>query len=188
MAEKHEPIQYERPKRMASRQKLLSIGIDLGGTKIKAGLVNKEGRLLHGVKEQTHGWGDPNDVVEQLSTMIRYLADRADADSVGPIGIGAAAQIEERSGAVTFAPNLGWSYFPLRERLEEVLGLRLLVTNDVRAAAFGEWRFGAGKGYRDLVFVFVGTGIGGSVISGGRFITGHANTAGELGQDRESVV
>ncbi len=181
MAEGRERIQHERPKRASTSRKVLSIGIDLGGTKIVAGLVSKDGRLLHGVKEQTHGWGDPNDVVEQLSIMVRYLIDRADSYSVGPIGIGAAAQIEEGTGAVTFAPNLGWSYFPLRERLEEVLGLPLLVTNDVRAAAFGEWHLGAGKGFRDLVLVFVGTGIGGSVISSGRLLTGHANTAGELG-------
>lgn len=164
-----------------------SIGIDLGGTKIKAALIAADGRLRHDVKVRTQGWGDPNDVVTQISAIVNQLAEQNDGDPVGPIGIGVAGQIETGTGAVTFAPNLGWRDFPLQRRLTEVLQRPLLVTNDVRAAAYGEWRLGAGQGFDDLVLVFVGTGIGGSVISGGRIVTGYANTAGELGHTTVQV-
>jgi glucokinase len=85
------------------------------------------------------------------------------------------------TGVVHFAPNLRWENVPLRAELERALGLPVAVTNDVRAATWGEWRCGAGAGVADLVVLFVGTGIGGGVVSGGRMLVGHSNTAGEVG-------
>jgi glucokinase len=99
------------------------------------------------------------------------------------LGIGVAAQVDH-SGVVLSSPNLGWQNVPLRAMLEEKLKLPVVVTNDVRAASWGEWHFGAGKGVDDLVVVFVGTGIGGGVVSGGRMLEGCSNTAGADVQTR----
>jgi glucokinase len=85
------------------------------------------------------------------------------------------------TGNVLFSPNLKWKDVPLKKKLEKSLGLPVVVTNDVRAATIGEWHYGSGKGIEDLVVLFVGTGIGGGVISGGRVLIGCSNTGGELG-------
>jgi glucokinase len=100
-----------------------------------------------------------------------------EADSVG---IGIAAQVD-LEGVVQSSPNLGWKNFPLKKKLEENLNLPVFVTNDVRAATWGERYFGAGRGIDDLVVLFVGTGVGGGVISGGNLLVGCTNTGAELG-------
>ena len=97
------------------------------------------------------------------------------------MGVGVAGQIEAGAGLVHFAPNLDWHEVPLKAELEKALGLPVVVTNDVRAITWGEWLFGAGKGVDDLICMFVGTGIGGGVIAGGRMLAGSSNTAGEIG-------
>ena len=84
-------------------------------------------------------------------------------------------------GVVRFAPNLMWTNVPLKRILEERLGISVFVVNDVRAATIGEWIYGAGKGFDDLVVLFVGTGVGGGVVSGGKIMGGCNNSAGELG-------
>jgi glucokinase len=97
------------------------------------------------------------------------------------VGIGMAGQIDGATGTVRFAPNLGWREVPLRADIEVALDVPVIVTNDVRAAMWGEWLHGAGKGYDDVLSLFVGTGIGGGVVSNGRIVAGCANTAGEFG-------
>jgi len=92
-----------------------------------------------------------------------------------------AGQVDKVSGTVRFSPNLGWRNVPLQARLEEALGLPVVVNNDVRAATWGEWRHGAGQGVNDLVCLFVGTGIGGGIVSNGCLLEGCYNSAGELG-------
>jgi glucokinase len=82
------------------------------------------------------------------------------------VGIGIAGQVDLK-GIVRYAPNLKWQDVPLKDKLEAKLGKPVIVTNDVRAATWGEWRYGSGKGLQDLVVLFVGTGIGGGVVSGG---------------------
>jgi glucokinase len=84
-------------------------------------------------------------------------------------------------GVVRYAPNLKWRNVPLKDKLEEKLKMPVVVTNDVRAATWGEWRYGSGRGVDDLIVLFVGTGIGGGVISNGNMIVGCSNTGGELG-------
>jgi glucokinase len=92
-----------------------------------------------------------------------------------------AGQITATGGVVRFAPNLNWREVPLQDRLHQALNLPVAITNDVRAATWGEWRHGAGQGADDLICLFIGTGIGGGVVSGGRMLSGCTNTAGELG-------
>ncbi|HOZ08094.1 MAG TPA: ROK family protein, partial [candidate division Zixibacteria bacterium] len=159
-----------------------AIGIDLGGTKIRAALLAEDGSPLHVRHEGTRKDGPPKILIAQLADIIRELQSQCPERAAIPVGIGVAGQIDAASGAITFAPNLsGWREVPLGRLLAEALGRAVFVTNDVRAAAAGEWNFGAGRGCADVVVLFVGTGIGGAVISGGRILTGHRNSAGELG-------
>jgi glucokinase len=96
------------------------------------------------------------------------------------IGLGIAGQVSTE-GVVRFAPNLMWKNVPLKKILEESLGIPVFVTNDVRAATIGEWIYGAGKGFDNVVVLFVGTGVGGGVVSDGKIMDGCNNSAGELG-------
>jgi glucokinase len=100
---------------------------------------------------------------------------------VGSIGIAAAGQIHPQTQAVVYAPNLNWRDVPLKARIEARFGLPVWVENDVRAAAWGEFRFGAGRGAQSLMAVFVGTGVGSGAILGGRLWRGASNAAGEIG-------
>jgi glucokinase len=97
------------------------------------------------------------------------------------IGIGVAGLVDSDRGFVLLGPNLGWRNVSLREDLEGALGLPAAVANDVRAATRGEWLFGAGRGCGDFVCIFVGTGIGGGIVSGGRLLSGAGGNAGEVG-------
>jgi len=108
------------------------------------------------------------------------LGQDAGRPAVG-LGVGIAGQIGTSGKTVRFAPNLAWHDVPLQAALQRQLGLPVVLLNDVRAATWAEWLFGAGRGCDDLVCLFVGTGIGGGVVSGGRMLDGSSNTAGELG-------
>jgi glucokinase len=112
--------------------------------------------------------------------MVRQVLDETGVRPCG-IGVGIAGQVELKTGVVVFAPNLHWESTPIQSDLSDALGVSAAVTNDVRAACWGEWLFGAGKGADDLVALFVGTGIGGGVVIGGRMLGGCSNTLGEIG-------
>lgn len=159
-----------------------AVGVDLGGTKLEAALVNSEGVVLARTRIATNVAGGPKAVKSQVIEMVRQLLEQ-EKGGVAPVGmgLGVAGQVESGSGKVLFGPNLGWRDVPLGEWIQGEMGLEVIVTNDVRAAAFGEWKFGAGKGLQDLVCLFVGTGIGGGVVAGGKLLHGAANSAGELG-------
>jgi glucokinase len=157
-----------------------TIGVDLGGTKIEIARVDASGRVLDKSRLATRVDGGPGAIQEQIAEAILEMQKKADIAARG-IGIGVAGQVDPVSGMVRFAPNLDWRDVPLRDELSDALGLPVFVTNDVRAATWGEWIHGAGQGCDDLVLIFVGTGIGGGVVSGGRMLTGCSNTAGELG-------
>ncbi|MGK7311030.1 MAG: ROK family protein [Candidatus Longimicrobiales bacterium M2_2A_002] len=158
----------------------LAVGVDLGGTKILAALVTPDGRTVATERRETDVDGGFQAVVAQVVDAVRACRDDAGGSPVEAVGVGVAGQVTE-AGMVTRAPNLFWEDAPLRTELAEALGLPVVVLNDVRAAAWGEWRHGAGRGGRDMAVVFVGTGIGGGIVSGGRMTTGCTNTAGELG-------
>lgn len=164
---------------MSSLTKKYVLGVDLGGTKLKIALVDEEGNIISShtkptVPEQGFQQVLSNlvDGVEQCLNQGKYEAEA--------LGIGVAAQIDF-SGNVLSAPNLNWRDVSIKATLEEELKLPVAVTNDVRAATHGEWWFGSGKGVNDLVVLFVGTGIGGGVVTGGEVLVGCSNTGGELG-------
>ena len=141
----------------------LTLGIDLGGTKMEVVLTNPAGEILtsHRLPTDSHRGVEPviADIVKGVNLCLEGAGKPARA-----LGIGIAGQIEKGTGLVHSSPNLGWEDVPLLEKLKEALDIPVLITNDVRAVTYGEWRHGAGKGQDDIACVFVGTGIGGGIL------------------------
>jgi glucokinase len=163
-----------------TRGDLWAIGVDLGGTKVEVAEVGGDGGLRQRTRYPTHAIAGPPAVKEAIVKAIRELIENVGSRPIG-IGVGVAGQIDPRQGKVLFAPNLGWRNVPLRKELNQALRLPVVVLNDVRAATWGEWLYGSGKGVDDLICLFIGTGIGGGVVSNGKVLTGSNNSAGELG-------
>jgi glucokinase len=161
-------------------KKMPSLGVDLGGTKMETALVDAPGRILASHRLPTHLEKGPDGVIADIVASARACMDEAGQSAQG-MGVGVAGQVDKATGTLLFAPNLGWHNVSLRASLEEALGMAVVVTNDVRAATYGEWHFGAGQGVDDLVCLLVGTGVGGGMVSGGRLVEGCKNAAGELG-------
>jgi glucokinase len=157
-----------------------AIGVDLGGTKIELGIVDETGHIHEHRRLETLVQEGPEAVEEQILKSIHLLRQENQVPLFG-IGIGVAGQIQAETGLVLFAPNLKWHHFPLQANIERALKIPTRIVNDVRAITLGEWLYGAGKGCQDLLCIFVGTGIGGGVVSGGRLLTGCSNTLGEVG-------
>lgn len=157
-----------------------AIGVDLGGTKVLVGQISQQGELLKQIKFATKESSTPEELINRLTSAISELRASMPTDPIG-VGIGMAGQIEASTGLVLSAPNLGWSHFPLAASLSAKVNLDVVVDNDVRTATRAEWLLGAGQGLNDIVCLFVGTGIGGGIVSGGQLLVGASNTAGELG-------
>ncbi len=155
-----------------------AVGVDLGATKLEVARVEWGGKVVDSIIAPTKA--EPGPAERDIVEAARLLMERAGTAPLG-IGVGVAGQIERHTGRVLVAPNLRWREVPLRADLEEALEMAAVVTNDVRAITWGEWLFGAGKGYDDVICLYVGTGIGGGVVSAGRVVSGSANSAGELG-------
>jgi glucokinase len=157
-----------------------AVGVDLGGTKVAVAHVDSEGRVQRSLRRMTGEGAGPEVVKQEIVAAVQELRDVAGSAPVG-VGVGVAGQVEAEAGVVTFAPNLNWHNVPLKADLSKALDLPVTVINDVRAATWGEWLHGAGRDCDDIVCVFVGTGVGGGVVSGGHMLSGCSNTAGELG-------
>ena len=153
-----------------------AIGVDLGGTKILAGVVTRDGEIL-----RRHERATPHDsqdsVVRELEAAVQELLE---AD-VGAVGFGVPSPIDQVLGVVVECVNLPLQDFALREHMTTRFGLPVGLDNDANAAAIGEWRAGAGRGADDLVMLTLGTGLGGGVIAGGRPFRGSRGTGIELG-------
>ncbi|MCW3018106.1 MAG: hypothetical protein JWN10_414 [Solirubrobacterales bacterium] len=161
-------------------------GIDLGGTKIQAAIVDEENNVVGSARRATPTTGGPADVAAEMATALRDAAKAAEVEGVGGhpilagVGVGSPGTIED--GNVTSARNLpGWEgTFPLASTLESALGCRVVVGNDVQVATDAEFKLGAGRLYSSLLGVFWGTGVGGGLILDGRPWTGRGG-AGEIG-------
>ena len=153
-----------------------AIGVDLGGTKILAGVVARDGAIV-----RRHERATPHDsqaaVVSELEAAVSELLD----DEVAAIGFGAPSPIDQLDGVVVECVNLPLRDFALREHMAARFRLPVGLDNDANAAAIGEWRAGAGRGVDDLVMLTLGTGLGGGVIAGGRPFRGYRGTGVELG-------
>ena len=163
------------PVRLARRG--LAIGIDIGGTKVAAGVVDGEGRILAELYRDTPGH-DPREVEQVIVSLVRELSAEFRVLSVG---IGAAGWMDRSGSTVLFSPHLAWRNEPVRMNLEKLLHRRVAVSNDADAAAWAEFRFGAGVGQDRLVCITLGTGIGGGIVIDGRIERGNWGVAGEFG-------
>lgn len=158
-----------------------AIGVDIGGTKMEAAFIDENGLLLDKLRISTDSSRGADKVIEDLIGIIEQLAAKHSDTPMSTLGLGVAGQVEKHTGNVIYAPNLKWTNINLKGRLEAKFGIPVFVCNDVRAAAWGEWLAGAGIGCKDLVCVFVGTGVGGAIICNGFMVDGYNNTAGEIG-------
>ncbi|HOY68505.1 MAG TPA: ROK family protein [Candidatus Ozemobacteraceae bacterium] len=162
------------------RKQAHTIGIDLGGTKIAAGLCC-DGTIVRQIIVPTHPERGTDAVIETMIDAARKAIGDMPLSGIAGIGIGAAGQIDPKTGAVIYAPNLNWKQVPLAASLSKTLGLPVRVTNDVRAATIAEWKYGAGKELDTFVNIFVGTGIGSGLVLNGKLAEGTTNSAGEIG-------
>ena len=153
-----------------------ALGIDVGGTKINAFRVARDGSIV----ERSDAPTPADDEELTLSTMVE-LARELRTPDVLAVGIGAAGMVDATDGVLRFAPNLAWRDLSIASRMREALGLPCQVDNDANTAAYAEYRFGAGRGYRHVLLVTVGTGIGGGIVSDGRLFRGANGFAAEIG-------
>jgi len=158
----------------------LTIGIDVGGTKIFAGVVDSGGRMVEKLKRSTPA-ASPEQTARVIGDAILELLGRHKA---GAVGIGAAGFVDSAGSTIVFAPNLAWREEPLKKQVEEHVGLPVMVENDANAAAWAETNLGAARGYQHVVFIGVGTGIGAGIVINGQLYRGRWGMAGEPGHYR----
>ena len=161
----------------------LAIGVDVGGTKILAGVVDDSGRLLATTRRSTPST-DPEAVADTIAEVVAELRGGLDEGDIETVGIGAAGFVDRDRSTLLFAPNLAWRDEPLRDKVTKRVDLPVVVENDANATAWGEFRFGAGRDKPDLVCLTVGTGIGGGIILGGALYRGSFGIGGEFGHLR----
>ena len=163
------------------------MGIDVGGTKIYAGIVDAEtGKVLATARKRTHPERGVDFFSQRLLAVAQEALDAAklpDGESLLAIGIGIAGQVDRAKGVLLSSPNLaqGLRNLALADLLQKQFNVPAVVGNDVEVAAYGEQQFGAGRGYDDFVCVFVGTGVGSAIMQGGQIRRGFTGIAGEIG-------
>ncbi len=160
------------------------VGMDLGGTKILAAVVDADGRMLAEAKFGTEAEGGPDHVIKQMARTARKAAKLAGIDwgAIISAGVGAPGPMDPKTGVVYRPPNLpGWEKIALGPRLAEALGVPVHLENDVNLGTLGEHALGAGQDTRDMVGIFVGTGVGGGLILDGKLRSGFRHAAGEVG-------
>ncbi len=160
----------------------LTVGVDIGGSKVAAAVVDGEGVVLARSDRTTPARTTAPRVVED--TIVDAVTELRAAHSVSAVGIGAAGFVDASGTRVMFAPHLSWRAEPLGERLRERLDLPVIVDNDANTALWAEYRFGAARDADDAVLITLGTGIGGAILIGGRRYRGHGGMAGEFGHTR----
>ncbi|MER5728727.1 ROK family glucokinase [Streptomyces sp. NPDC002138] len=157
----------------------LTIGVDIGGTKIAAGVVDEEGTILETYKVPTPPTADG--VTDAICAAVSEVSSNHTIDAVG---IGAAGYVDDKRATVLFAPNIDWRHEPLKDKVEQRIGLPVVVENDANCAAWGEYRFGAGQGHDDVICITLGTGLGGGIIIGNKLRRGRFGVAAEFGHIR----
>ena len=158
----------------------LACGVDVGGTKIAAGVVDEAGHVIEKLRVESPA-ADEAAIVDAIAGLVAELASR---HVLAAVGVGAAGYVDRDRSRVLFAPNLAWRDVPLRAELEGRVSLPVVVENDANAAAWGEFCFGAGHDVDDLMLVTVGTGVGGGLVLGGQLLRGAFGVAAEIGHLR----
>ena len=157
-----------------------AIGIDIGGTKIAGALVDESGNILRELRVPTPA-DDPKALTQAVAELIRELSD---GQEVLGAGIAAAGFIDAEQSNIVYAPNLSWRNEPFKAEVEALVDVPVILENDANAAGWAEYRFGAGRGYKHMVMLTIGTGVGGAVIADSRMLRGGFGIAGELGHIR----
>src|SRR5581483_2519741 len=167
------------------KQKAYALGIDLGGTKTLAAVVDiTTGEVVASARKRTRAEKGQEFVSQRITELATAALDSAKLpsnDSLVAVGVGAAGQIDRKAGVVLDAPNLGVHNMALGDILSRQFNKPVAVGNDVEVAALGEYLYGSGRGYNNFICVFVGTGIGSGIVQNGRMYTGLTGTAGEVG-------
>lgn len=154
----------------------LSIGIDVGGTKIAAGRVDEDGVIVARARRST-----PAQSPDEIAAAIVDLIEELSSPDVCAVGVACAGYIDKAGATVLFSPNLAWRDEPLKERICRHTTLPVVIENDANAAAYGEFVHGAGRSLQDMVMITVGTGVGGGVVNDGRLLRGAFGIGGEIG-------
>jgi glucokinase len=167
---------------MPNRKDLI-VGVDLGGTSMRAMVVDRSYQILGEDKRRTQAKDKPRKLIDEIADLIEEAVDKAEVkwSAIRAISIGAPGSVDPTRGVVRHAPNLGWHDVRLGAKLKEILGVPVLVENDVNVGVVGEHALGAAQGTHDVVGIFVGTGIGGGIILHDELYDGFRGAAGELG-------
>jgi glucokinase len=159
-----------------------ALGIDIGGTQIRAALVDEQGVVVNRGSVATNGPGGPNVIVQQAVQIAKEVSANVAQDQIAAIGVCAPGPLDSDTGIVLDIATLpGWQNYPLRSNLSDAFGRSVMLENDGIAAAFGEWKHGAGRGVNNLVYVTVSTGLGGGVVVDGHLLRGNRGMAGHVG-------
>jgi len=159
------------------------IGIDLGGTFIKGGVVDSDGNILVCDKTPTESELGGGKVASNIATLAERLLQTSGvskAQIVG-IGVGSPGMIDSAKGEVVFSGNLQWTHFPIAKETEKRIGIPVKLANDANVAALGETKFGCGKAYNNTIFITLGTGVGGGIVIDGKLFEGNRSAGAELG-------
>ncbi len=159
-----------------------AVAIDLGGTQIRAAIIDQAGSILRRAARPTPAQDGPEAVVRDMAACCVEIMGGVPADGFAGIGVCSPGPIDTIKGVTLGLPNFkGFDVVPLRDMLRTALGRDVVLENDAIAAAMGEWRFGAGLGCQDVVYITVSTGIGGGVIASGQVLRGRKGMAGHFG-------
>ena len=160
------------------------VGVDMGGTKILAGVVDDSGKILGASKRATKAYAGPDEVIERMAKTVLEAVERAGLkmEDIAAVGAGTPGPLDPDEGIIWHTPNLpGWVDIPLAARLSERLETPVFIDNDVNMGTLGECTLGAAQGVRDAVGIFVGTGIGGGLVLDGQLRQGYRKNAAEVG-------
>ena len=160
------------------------IGIDVGGTNVKIALVDENGKIIYSNSVPTYAKMGYEYTVNNIKQSIRDLMKETNTNekSIEGIGFDFPGQVDYKTGVVKLAPNIpGWVNVPIADMIEEEFHIPTKIDNDVRCAALGELKFGAGQGCENFVCITVGTGIGSGLVINGKLVRGASNAAGEIG-------
>ena len=159
-----------------------SIGVDLGGTNLRAAVIQEDGKLIEKISSSTPIGASPEPAIEDMVGSIRILQARHGMDNLAGVGVGVPGFIRMKEGVIAGWNNRpAFNGYPVRDEIEKRLGKKVILENDANAAALGEKWMGAGREVDDLVLLTLGTGVGGGIIIGGRVLHGYLGMAGELG-------
>lgn len=160
----------------------LAVGVDLGGTQVRAALVDARGQVLARAAAATDAVGGPHAVLQQIQQLVAETTAGVPSSALMGLGVSAPGPLDSEAGVILGIPTLrGWVDVPIVAWLRQTLAMPVKLENDGVAAAMGEWHFGSGRGLSDFVYVTVSTGIGGGVIADGRVLRGRGRLAGHIG-------